>query len=133
MKLSAGAQKICNILQTYKKDFSIEKSFPNLNSFKGKKLRFDFCVYNLNGDIDFLIEFDGAGHFQDIKHFYKTNKKFDNAKGRDRLKNNYCLAHRIPLYRIPYWEINNINTLKDILQSKFLVTSQYHNDRLTPK
>ena len=86
-----------------------------------------------NNDIEFLIEYDGEGHFKKVNQFYKTNKNFDNARGRDRLKNNYCLAKRIPLYRIPYWEIDNIHTMKDIVQKKFLVISQYHNERLTPK
>lgn len=134
MKLSAGAEKIRQILINYRKDFSMEKSFSDLRSFKGKKLRFDFCVYHINSnDIEFLIEYDGEGHFKKVNQFYKTNKNFDNARGRDRLKNNYCLAKRIPLYRIPYWEIDNIHTMKDIVQKKFLVISQYHNERLTPK
>lgn len=133
MKLSDGSKKIYSILKKDKKDFSIEKSFPDLKSFKHKRLRFDFCIYDNKGDIDFLIEYDGEGHFHNIKRFYKNSIEFDNAKGRDRIKNNYCLAHRIPLYRIPYWEIKNISTLEDIKNKKFLVKTQYHNDRLAPK
>lgn len=133
MKLSTGAQKIYTILRNSNLDFSMEKSFSDLKSYNGKKLRFDFCIYDLNNNVSFLIEYDGEGHFQKIGKFYKSNKQFDNARGRDRIKNNYCLAKRIKLYRIPYWEINSINNIKDLTQSKFQVTSQYHNERLAPK
>jgi len=132
MKHSEGSKKIYNILRKAKKDFSIEKSFSNLKSFKHKNLRFDFCIYDKNNNVDFLVEYDGEGHFHNIKKFYKNSVAFDNARGRDRIKNNYCLAHHIILYRIPYWEIDNIKTLKDIQQNKFRVKSQYHNDKLIP-
>ena len=37
----------------------------------------------------------------------------------------------IPLYRIPYWEIDTVNTLEDIVfNSKFKVKTKYHNDML---
>lgn len=133
MKQSEGSKKIYNILKNNKKDFSIEKSFSNLKSFKYKTLRFDFCIYKDNGEVDYLVEYDGEAHFHNIKHFYKNTIAFDNARGRDRIKNNYCLAHKIPLYRIPYWEIDNIKNLEDIKNKKFLVKSQYHNDRLSIK
>ena len=44
----------------------------------------------------------------------------EQRKKRDILKNNYALLHNIPLYRIPYWEKNNI-TLDMIMGDQYLV------------
>lgn len=67
------------------------------------------------------------------KKFYKSREDFLKAKERDRKKNSYALAHKIPLYRIPYYEINNITKFEDIINENFLVTSIYHNDRIINK
>ena len=133
-KLSKGAEKIRRLIQEEGVNFTIEKTFPDLKSSKRKPLRFDFAVYDKNWKKFLLIEYDGEAHFQKIKHFHKNNTKYLNALGRDRRKNAYCLAHNITLYRVPYWEIDNINTLEDILDNEdFIVKSQYHNDKLIPK
>lgn len=132
-KLSSGAEKIRKLLLKNNINFTIEKTFPDLKSNKGKPLRFDFAVYDNNWKNFLLIEYDGEGHFQKIKHFYRTNTKYLNAQGRDRKKNDYCLARGIKLYRIPYWEIENITKLDDIFNDKFLVKTRYHNDKLIPK
>ena len=134
MKLSKGAEKIQRLIQEEEVNFTIEKTFPDLKSSKGKPYRFDFAIYSDDWKRFVLIEYDGEAHFQRIKHFHKNNTKYLNALGRDRKKNAYCLAHNITLYRVPYWEIDNINTLEDILDNEdFIVKSQYHNDKLIPK
>lgn len=132
-KLSSGAEKIKQLLLKNKINFTIEKTFPDLKSYSGKPLRFDFAIYNNNWNELILIEYDGEAHFQKINHFHKTNTKYLNALGRDRKKNDYCLAHNISLYRIPYWEIKNINNINQLFDDKFLVKSRYHNDKLIPK
>ena len=125
MKLSKGAEKIKRLIQEEGVNFTVEKIIPGLKSNKGKPYRFDFAIYSDDWKRFVLIEYDGEAHFQRIKHFHKNNTKYRNA---------YCLAHNITLYRVPYWEIDNINTLEDILDNEnFIVKSQYHNDRLTPK
>ena len=134
MKLSNGAEKIKRLIIEEGVNYTTEKMLPNLKSSKGVPLRFDFAIYSDDWSQFILIEYDGEAHFQEIKHFHKNNTKYKNALGRDRKKNAYCLAHNITLYRVPYWEIDNINTLEDILDNEdFIVKSQYHNDRLTPK
>lgn len=134
MKLSKGAEKIQRLIQEEGVNFTIEKTFPDLKSSKGKPYRFDFAIYSDNWKQFILIEYDGEAHFQRIKYFHKNNTKYLNALGRDRRKNAYCLAHNITLYRVPYWEIDNINKLEDILDNEdFIVKSQYHNDKLIPK
>jgi hypothetical protein len=47
--------------------------------------------------------------------------------GRDMRKISYCLAHNIPLYIIPYWEIDNIKRAEDLFNPKFLAKDRYKN------
>ena len=104
---------------TYKK----EVSFPDL---KDKDfLRFDFGIYK-NQKLVGLIEVDGEQHFQSIEHF-GGNEEFKRVKKTDRAKNRYCLMKKIPLFRVPFSEIETF-TLDKLPQ--FKVTSQYHNDNI---
>ena len=67
---------------------------------------------------------------RNIVYFHKSRQDFLKAQERDRKKNSYALSHNIPLYRIPYFEIENINTFQDILQDKFLVKDKWHCDNI---
>ena len=123
MKTSSLEEHIIKILQKEKIKFQREKTYPDL---KFGYYRFDFFIpqYNL------LIEVDVAQHYKFSKIFHKTRQDFLKAQERDRRKNSYALSHNIPLYRIPYFEIENINTFQDILQDKFLVKDKWHCDNV---
>lgn len=131
MKLSKGARKIFNILQNNNLSFQLEYEFIDLVGKKKVPLRYDFAIL-CGGRPIALIEFDGEAHFQQIKHFQQTTDKFKQAQERDRKKNQYALRNNIPLYRIPYWDIDKINTINDILQIKYRVKTKYHNDLIAP-
>lgn len=73
-----------------------------------------------------LIEIDGIFHFKPIH----GRAVFLKQQEHDREKNSYALANRIPLYRIPYWEMKNIKTFNDLTAEKFLVNNKWHNDEL---
>lgn len=123
--MTKGEEKIFKILKQNKISFIQEKSFRDL---KKGLFRFDFYLPKDN----IIIEFDGEQHWKHIKHFHKTRQDFMRAQENDRRKNSYCLAHSILLYRIPYWELDNINKLEDIFQNKFKVTTKWWNDFLIP-
>ena len=98
------------------------------NDLKRKqKLRFDFGIYEKN-QLIYLIEVDGEQHFFYNNFFHKTKKDFTKQQEYDRIKNSYCLAHNIPLYRIPYSKINSIKHFSDIIQPQYKVNSKWHND-----
>lgn len=65
--------------------------------------RFDFAVFDDNGDIDFLIEYQGIQH-------YEAKSKFGGARGlyqqkyNDAQKRIYCKKHGLTLIAIPYWD-----------------------------
>lgn len=123
MKTSSLEEKIITILKKEKINFQREKTYPDL---KFGYYRFDFFLLQYN----LLIEVDGAQHYKFSKIFHKKRQDFLKAQERDRRKNSYALSHNIPLYRIPYFEIENIHTFQDILQDKFLVKDKWHCDNV---
>ena len=125
--MSKGEDYLVAIFRKEKVAYEREKTFSDLLGKHGTPLRFDFYLpkFGIN------IEYDGEGHFQQVGKF-GGRSGYMAAAERDRRKNSYCLAHHIPLYRIPYWELHNIHSLSDILTPKFLVTSKFHNDYLKP-
>lgn len=119
--MSKGEQLIKSILENENVRYQQEKIFTNL---RNGKMRFDFFL----PEFGILIEVDGSQHFQWVKKFYRTEQEFNHAKQNDRYKNSFALARGYRLYRIPFWEIDNIYTFSDITQDKFLVTTLWHND-----
>lgn len=120
---SKGEQKIASLLSMAKINYEVEKSFSDL---RNGKYRFDFY---LPSD-QICIEYDGKQHFEQTKYFQKKTTDFYKQQEHDRRKNSYCLANKIKLYRIPYWELNNIYTFNDLFLERFLVKNRYHNDIL---
>ena len=101
MKASRGEIKIHEILEEAGLNFVEEYSFPDLVSSSGRPLRFDFAVFDDEGNLDFLIEFQGIQHYQ-------AKSKFGGASGlrkqqyNDMQKRRYCKEHNIILVAIPY-------------------------------
>lgn len=117
--LSNYEEYFVEIFQKGKISFVREKKFKDL---KHGLFRFDFFLEDSN----ILIEVDGQYHFKPIKGHRELMKQQEY----DRQKNSYCLANKIRLYRIPYWEISTIKKVSDIYQDKFLVKTRWHNDNL---
>lgn len=106
-KISKGERKIEEYLNKLNIRFEKEYSFENCKFIN--KLKFDFIVY-LN-DIKFiLIEFDGIQHFVDS---FNHRENFEKTLIRDSIKNSYCEENNIPLYRITYKDIKNIESIID--------------------
>lgn len=120
--MSKGEDKIIDILNKAKIKYEREKTF---NDLKHGRFRFDFLIH-LHGR-DCIIEFNGEQHYEFVGKFYKNQTEWRQAMGRDMRKISYCLAHNIPLYIIPYWEINNIRCAEDLFQPKFLARDRYKN------
>ena len=108
MKASRGEIKICEILENADLVFREEYSFEGLNSSNGRPLRFDFAVFDDDGNIDFLIEFQGSQHYQ-------ASSKFGGKRGlyqqqfNDNKKRRFCALNDIKLIEIPYYEENLIS------------------------
>ena len=108
LRMSHGEYIIANILQKANIPYETEKKFDTCILPTGNYARFDFWVNN-----SYLIEFDGIQHFQEDK-FFKS--PIDN----DKYKNQWCQNNNIPLIRIPYTKLSELN-----LEDLKLETSQY--------
>lgn len=107
MLSSSGEVKIHNILSDYGVPFEEEYEFDDLVASSGRHLRFDFAVFNDDGDLDFLIEFQGVQHYKSISKF-GGNRGVHKQQYNDIQKRKYCLKHGIKLVCIPYYDENKI-------------------------
>lgn len=130
-ELSPGAKKLLLILSRAGYRVKTEYLFSDLKGYSGKPLRYDFALLAKNGKPIALVEYDSSLHFKFSPFYHKTQVKFLEAQERDRKKNSYALAHSIPLYRVPYWAIDSIQTPQDIFIKKNLVMNRFHNDLLS--
>lgn len=108
MKSSRGEIKICDILDAAGLPYQEEYSFDDLVSSSGRPLRFDFAVFDDNGDIDFLIEYQGIQHYEP-KSKFGGNKGLHRQKYNDTQKRMYCEKNHIPLVIVPYWDEGSLN------------------------
>ena len=108
MRSSRGEIMIEEILQEAGLNFEEEYIFPDLRSNNGRPLRFDFAVFDDDGNIDFLIEYQGSQH-------YVASSKFGGKKGlyqqqfNDNKKRRFCALNDLKLVEIPYTEENLIS------------------------
>ena len=108
MRASRGEILIEEILQQAGFVFQEEYIFPDLKSTSGRPLRFDFVVFDDDGKIDFIIEYQGRQH-------YEASSKFGGKRGlyqqqfNDNQKRRFCALHDFNLIEIPYTDENLIS------------------------
>ena len=108
MRASRGEIKIEEILTEAGFRFQMEYIFPDLRSENGRPLRFDFVVFDDDGNLDFIIEHQGRQH-------YEASSKFGGKRGlyqqqhNDNKKRRFCALHDFNLIEIPYNEENLIS------------------------
>ena len=105
MRASKAEVKIEEILTMNNLVFKQEVSFEVLNSENGRPLRFDFVIFDDDGNIDFIIEYQGRQH-------YVATSKFGGKKGlfqqqhNDNKKRRFCKMKGLNLVEIPYTDEN---------------------------
>ncbi len=103
MRASRAEIKIEEILKRYEVNFQEEYEFPGLKAPSGRPLRFDFAIFDDEGNLDFLLEYQGKQHYQAVS-------KFGGARGlyqqryNDTQKRRFCALHHINLVEIPFTE-----------------------------
>lgn len=100
--------RISQILTDNNIEYCTQYTFPDLKSSKNGSLRFDFAIFK-NHTLSHLIEFNGKQHYYKIPG--KWGESFEEGQERDRLKQEYCKLHNIPLVIIRYDEEYDLNTL----------------------
>jgi hypothetical protein len=108
MRASRGEIKIEEILKEAGLKFQMEYSFPGLSSTGGRPLRFDFVVFDDDGQIDFIIEYQGKQHYEPSSKF-GGKRGFYQQQYNDNQKRRFCALHDFTLIEIPYTEENLIS------------------------
>lgn len=115
---SKGEKKLAKLLDELNIKYIPQYKTPEC--FYKNNLPFDFFLYDYNT----IIEFDGIQHHQptDFSNGKLTEeeilKSFELIVLKDKIKDNYCKEKNIKMVRIPYWKINNINKLKELIIDK---------------
>lgn len=116
---SRGEEKISSLLRAHLLNFEREVSFDTCCLPSGNKAKFDFLVNN-----QYLIEFDGIQHYHSGTG-WRTEEKVKLTQESDLIKNNWCQENNIPLIRIPYTHLKELNIQDLCLEtSKFVINKK---------
>lgn len=96
---SKGEIAIAKVLTELHIDYQREFLFPNTN------YRFDFYLPKFKA----AIEYDGIQHFQET--FFSSQNELQNIQTRDEEKNLLCSVNKISLFRIPYYDYDEISKI----------------------
>lgn len=132
--MSKGEKKIAILLQQAHIKYKQEYSFEGLYGINNRHpLRFDFVIFDKQNKVAACLDFDGRQHFTYVPYFHKTPIAFRRQKEYDIRKNKFCLKNKIPLIRIPYWELENLTLQKIFNTPEFIVKTPNHNINLIQK
>ena len=117
---SRGETIIKQILDKNNIIYDKDSIFPELLAETGRRLRFDFIIYNKDGSINRFVEFDGNQHKTGMWGGAWSNiETFETIQERDNIKNNFCLKHNYILVRLPYSTLKNM-TLNKIMGNEYI-------------
>ena len=103
--MSKGEDYIASLLSRADYKFAREVSIEGVR--RKQALRYDFGIYS-NGELQSLIEVQGQQHYVQVKMFQPTHTDFTRYQEHDRIKISACLARGLPLYIIPYCDLETI-------------------------
>lgn len=105
---SHGEREISKFLDKHSIPYEVQYVIQNESLFsKRDKFYVDFKLK----DHDVFIEFNGQHHYESVKHFHSHGFAFEDQQERDMALRLYCEERKIKLIEIPYWDINNIDTI----------------------
>lgn len=110
---SIGENEIYKILTHNSINFIDEYTFEDCRNIG--LLRYDFAILNDKNELLYLIEYDGKQHFKPVDFLGRginfAKIEFGKITINDKIKNEYCRNNNIPLYRIPYWRFDEIESV----------------------
>jgi hypothetical protein len=113
---SAGVHKTVDALNEIGISFSREVRFADCKS--ERSLPFDFAIYDLDGKIIALVEFQGPQHYRPFGAGFGGQEGFEELQNRDQIKRDYCKNKGIPLLEIHHNSVGKIpQILNDFLES----------------
>lgn len=118
---SKGYKAIFNIL--FINNIPFDTQYRDENCRNIKPLPFDFVIFN-NWKLEKIvafIEFDGEQHDKP-SDFFGGEEEFIKRQKNDQIKNDFARKNEIPLIRIKYKDLNNINS---VLQTELAKINLY--------
>lgn len=113
---SFGIKRIKTLLDQQQIPYEQEKYFEDFYYEETlKPVKFDLYVNK-----QYVIEFDGRQHFEYDNKGWNNKENLLETQRKDKLRDNYCIYHNIPIIRIPYYNIDNIS-ISDLIPE----SSQY--------
>lgn len=109
---SRGEDAVRDVLNEMGYAFSEQYRIPDCKN--KRSLPFDFCVKNKNDEMLFLIEYQGAQHFE--PKFGDEN--LAKTKINDKIKIDYCLKNKINLICIKFKRTTNYLILKEHVKNE---------------
>jgi len=113
---SLGEKEVIDHLESLGVTYDREVHYKN-NS--GESMFFDFVIYDINGNVLFIIEYDGIHHFEERELFKNT---LDYVLERDDRKDAFCKENGISILRIPYTEFSRVGDLINEYISKLNIS-----------
>jgi len=108
---SSGEEKILNVLQINNINYKKEFTFPEWINTDYWRYRYDFAIFDNENNLKFIIEYDGFHHFGFTNQLWNTEGNYFQTIKSDNYKSNYCNLKQIPLLRIAYWDLENIEAI----------------------
>lgn len=105
---SLNERKITSLLLDNNIDFVTQYTFPDLKGAGGRRLRFDFAIFE-DGVLKRLIEFNGLQHYE--RPGGSWSQGYDRLIENDALKVEYCKRNNIDLKIISYEDDYDISDL----------------------
>lgn len=102
--VSKGEKKVTEYLKENEISFKPQFTFSNCRD--QRTLPFDFAVFNRDGSLNSLIEYEGCQHFIDLSGYKKkgpfNTKSVSRTQEHDAMKSAFCKEHRIQLIQIDH-------------------------------
>lgn len=118
---SEGEATILGWLDNHKEEYTWHYTLPNEDpTLPLQYIEADFYLPDV-GRFPMVIEYHGEQHYKEIPYFYngKRVRSFEVQQHRDRYLRKYCSEHHIRLLEIPYWDLNNIDTILQETMKKY--------------
>lgn len=107
--VSLGQEKINSYLVKHNIYFKPEYSVKIDGMIKCA--RYDFAILSSSKNVKALIEYHGRQHYDMAYGWNDDEASFLDRQYKDELKRNWAKENDIPLYEIPYWELENIEQI----------------------
>jgi len=108
---SKGEMKINQWLTSHKINFIPQYSHNDIFLSSGRRPFFDFAIFDNCDNLLCLIEYQGPQHYSYSGYGWDNEENFKQTVRRDEERREGCKRLNIPLYEIPYWELDNVDQI----------------------